>query len=167
MLRIITKMAELSLPALMPVYEQSNLANASDNWPDLPNGFALQLAEQEFGQYLREVFFKTPGAFCAVWEEEGKYVSALRLEPFRDGMLLEALETAPAERRKGYAVKLVRSVLAFMGDMKVYSHVGKRNAASLAVHKHCGFRVLQDHAAYIDGSVDRRCCTLCYQKSME
>lgn len=167
MLKIFTKMADISLQSLLPVYEQSNRMSASENWPDLPQGFALQLAEQEFGQYLREIFFMTPGAVCAVWEVEGTYVSALRLEPYRDGLLLEALETAPAERRKGYAGNLLKEILVLFGMQKIYSHVEKRNGASLTVHRVCGFQEISDHAVYIDGSVDYRCCTLCYQKTTE
>ena len=164
MLKIIGNMADISLPSLMAVYEDSNRENASEFWPNLPEGFALQMAEQEFAQYLREIFFKTKDAVYAVWEADGVYVSALRLEPYRDGLLLEALETAPSERGKGYAQKLVHGVLCRIGDRKVYSHVGKRNASSLSVHKRCGFQFLEDHAVYIDGSVNHRCVTLLYHK---
>lgn len=156
---------ELRFPELMQVYEQSNLETASER-KDLPTMFALQLAEQDFRQYLQEVFFRTPGAICAVWEENGHYVSALRLEPYKDGLLLAALETAPSFRKQGYAATLIREVqryLAEAGNVKIYSHVNKRNTASLRTHEKCGFRVISDCAAYINGSVDSRSCTLLYE----
>ena len=149
----------------MEVYADSNAEKASE-WPDLPHGFALQLAEQDFRQYLNEVFFQTPGALCAVWEESGNYVSALRLEPYKDGLLLEALETIPAERKKGYAVTLIQEVqqyLAAQGPLKLYSHVNKRNIASRKTHEKCGFSLISDHAVYISGSVDYCCNTLLYE----
>lgn len=165
MLIMATSLRQLRLPELMEVYADSNAEKAMD-WPNLPRGFALQMAEQEFRQYLQEVFFRTSGAICAVWEEKGKYVSALRLEPYRDGLLLEALETKPDQRGKGYAQTLIREVQRYLteqGPVKLYSHITKRNSVSRSVHEKCGFRVISDHAVYIDGSVDFRCDTWLYE----
>lgn len=165
MLIMATSLRQLRFSELMEVYADSNEEKASD-WPNLPRGFAVQLAEQEFRQYLQEVFFRTPGAVCAVWEINGKYVSALRLEPYQDGLLLEALETAPGARKKGYAASLIREVqkeLAASGAVKLYSHIGKRNMASLKTHDACGFRQISDCAVYINGSVDYQCGTFLYE----
>ena len=165
MLIIAKSLRQLRFSELMEVYADSNREKAED-WPNLPPMFALQLAEQEFRQYLQEVFFRTPGAVFAVWEEEGFYVSALRLEPYKDGLLLEALETAPDQRNRGYAVTLIRAVQQYLkprGSVKIYSHVNKRNTASLKTHEKCGFSVISDHAVYISGSVDYRSCTLLYE----
>ena len=46
---------------------------------------------------------------------------------------------------------------------RIYSHVSKKNAPSLAVHKKCGFRQVLDYAKYIDGSVARNAVTLQYR----
>ena len=162
MLILATSLRQLRFGDLMEVYADSNEEKASD-WPNLPHGYALTLAEQDFRQYLVEVFFPTPGAVCAVWEENGKYVSALRLEPYRDGLLLEGLETHPIHRRKGYAALLISTVQQHLGAVKIYSHVEKRNAASLKTHEKCGFSIISDHAVYINGNVDHRCCTLLYE----
>ena len=162
MLILATSLRQIRFRELMEVYADSNEEKASD-WPDLPRGFALNLAEQDFRQYLDEVFFRTPGALCALWEEDGRYVSALRLEPYKDGYLLEALETHPLFRRKGYAVKLIQAVQPHIGSVRIYSHVNKRNLASLKTHERCGFKPQSDHAVYINGSVDYRCSTLLYQ----
>lgn len=162
MLRCIYSMKELPFGALMAVYEQSNQENGEEFWPDLSAGERLLRAEQEFYQYLQQVFFQTEGAFYCLWEVKGRPVCALRLEPYRDGMLLEALETAPEQRRKGYATALIRAALAQVGTVKIYSHVGKRNEASLKTHIACGFRRISEQAVYADGSVNDRCCTLLY-----
>ena len=157
------KQKELAFGKLMEVYAEGNLENGRDLWPDEPEHRQIALAEQEFYQYLQQVFFKTDGAAYLIWEENGSYRSALRLEPYRDGLLLEALETAPVMRRKGYAAKLVQAALVYAGNVKIYSHVGKKNAASLRTHQKCGFIRILDYAVYADGSVNDRCCTLCHQ----
>ncbi len=161
MLYLATKLREVDFSALMSVYEEGNRENGALLHPELPEGQQLLQAEQSFHQYLSEVFYTTTGAVCAIWVENGAYVSTLRLEPYEDGLLLAALETAPAHRRKGYAEKLIRAVQAEF-PQKIYSHVSKRNTASLAVHKKCGFRQVLDYAKYIDGSVVRSAITLCY-----
>lgn len=165
MLILIHTFRELRVGELMAVYADSNQEKAFD-WPNLPEMFALQLAEQDFRQYLKDVFFRTPGAFCAIWEEHGKYVSALRLEPYRDGLLLEGLETAPEHRKKGYACMLILSVQNYLkeqGKSKIYSHIEKHNQASRKTHEKCSFKEISDCAVYINGSVDYRCSTFLYE----
>lgn len=161
LLHIARMLRELDFRQLMDVYEEGNLENAAELWPGEPEGQLLLMAEQSFHQYLRECFFPTEGASYFVWVENGDYVSALRLEPYQDGLLLEALETKPGERRKGYAEALVKAVLTEVGETKIYSHVGKRNTASLKTHEKCGFRRILEHAVYADGSVMTNHCTLC------
>ena len=162
MLILATKLCELSFTGLMTVYEEGNQENGALMYPELPENRQILNAEQSFYQYLKESFFPTKGAVYAIWEEGGIYISALRLEPYEDGLLLEALETAPAYRRKGYAEKLILSVQENF-PQKMYSHISKRNAPSLAVHEKCGFRKVLDYARYIDGSVARNAVTLCYR----
>lgn len=164
MLKIATSLKDLSFSRLMEIYIESNLENGEDQWPELSEDRRLLLAEQGFYDYLRESFFRTTGAAYAVWELDGKYVSALRLEPYKDGLLLEALETAPAERRKGYAEALIQAVQHRTGGTKIYSHVHKENVPSLKIHEKCGFRRGMEYAAYIDGSFNHRCCTMVYEK---
>ena len=165
MLRLATSFRDFCFSDLLEVYSDSNWEKAAD-WPDLPPMFALEMAERDFREYLEDVFFRTPGAVLALWEEKGKCVSALRLEPYKDGLLLEGLETSPVERKKGYATMMINAVqqkLAAQGPVKLYSHVHKKNIASLHTHKKCGFSMVCDHAVYINGNVDYRCCTVMYQ----
>lgn len=156
------KLRELSFRELMEVYVEGNCENAQDRYPELSEGEGLLHAEQDFYSYLHDVFFTTSGARYALWVENGKYISALRLEPYRDGLLLEALETLPLQRRKGYASMLIRAVQESNCGTIIYSHVNKSNVPSLKTHEKCGFRRISDHCILIDGSVNRYCCTLCW-----
>ena len=164
MLYLATKLRELNFSKLMAVYEEGNRENAAIFFPDLPEGQRMIQAEQSFYQYLQEGFFTVQGAKYCIWQVNGKYVSALRLEPYRDVWLLEALETAPDQRRKGYAEALIQAVLERCGNTKIYSHVGKHNEASLRVHEKCGFQRILEYAVYVDGSVNSRCCTLVHER---
>ena len=163
MLIIAKRMNDFSFGKLMEVYAEGNLENGQDLWPDEPQWRQIALAEQEFYSYLRQIFFKTDGVACLIWEEHGRYISALRLEPYRDGLLLEALETSPEHRRMGYGTLLVKAALEYAGNVKVYSHVGKQNVPSLRTHERCGFRRILEYSVYADGSVNDRCCTLCHE----
>lgn len=162
MLILARSLRELFFRGLMDIYIEGNQENGEELWPGLSPNEQVLRAEQDFYQYLRERFFTVPGAVYAVWEENGKYVSALRLEPYKDGLLLEALETVPELRRQGYAAKLIRAVQLRCGSTKIYSHVGKWNEASLKTHEKCGFRRILSYAAYIDGSVNNRSYTMVY-----
>ncbi len=160
MLKLFHKLRELDFEQLMAVYEEGNRENAEEFFPDDTPAVQLERAKQSFEEYLREDFFRVPGAFYAVWEQGGEYVSALRLEPYEDGWLLEALETKPLERRKGYAAQLIAAATEKIPNGPVYSHVGKRNAASMAVHLQCGFVKILDYAKYVDGTVTQYSYTL-------
>ena len=92
------KLRDISFSSLMTVYEEGNRENAAEFWPHLEERERMIQAEQEFYQYLKQIFFPTENARYCILVEQGSYVSALRLEPYRDGLLLEALETAPDQR---------------------------------------------------------------------
>ena len=162
MLIIAEKLNELSFDKLMALYAEENMNTGSIRWPEESQWRQVALAEEEFRDYLRQVFFRTAGARYLILEELGRYVCALRLEPYRDGLLLEALETAPDYRRKGYATSLIEAAMQTAAEEKIYAHVDWRNTASLRTHEKCGFAKVLDYAVYIDGSVDSRCCTLCH-----
>lgn len=171
MLLIANTMKELSFSSLMDTYLETNRRQGAQIAPDAYEEEQLRLAEQEFYFYLHDIFFPNPDSLYAVLIDEGVYVSALRLEPYRDGLLLEALETAPAYRKRGCAARLITQVQSWLlqrGEVRIYSHVDKRNHASLNAHRKCGFEKISDCAAYIDGSVDRRAYTfLCEIKNEE
>lgn len=164
MLIVAKSMKELSFGKLMEVYAEGNLENGRERWPEEPEGRQIALAEEDFFNYLQQIFFKTDNASYLIWEEGGRYISALRFEPYLDGLLLEALETRPEMRRRGYGVKLLEAALEFAGDSVVYSHIHKQNTASICAHEKCGFTKVGNRAVYIDGSVNKRCCTYCRKK---
>lgn len=164
MLKIINSMAELDTEQLLSVYRQTIFNQQTNHNCDDALSFPLQ-AEADFLAYLREDFFPTKGAFYCVWVVDGGYASAVRFEPYQDGLLLESLETKPAERRKGHAMKLVVESLKILtqSDYRtVYSHIAKRNKPSIALHKCCGFKVFWDSATLIDGTVSSQYCTMVY-----
>lgn len=142
----------------MSVYWESNMQSGSEHYGDFSNDRQLLEAEQYFYQFLIE-FFKVKGAVYCIWSENGCYQSALRLEPYRDGLLLEGLETAPQSRNRGFAKKLLRSTIDYLKIYKIYSHIAKTNIISQRTHISCGFTELSDYAVYIDGSVDSHAST--------
>lgn len=158
MLYLAKTLKQLQFGKLMEVYLEGNLEKAAEA--------GLLQAEQDFYQYLKECFFPTDGAVYAIWEENGEYISALRLEPYKDGLLLAALETAPAFRRNGYARKLMEAVLEAFAEHNIYSHISKGNLPSLSLHEACGFRKIAESAVYLDGSVNARAVTLLHQSTL-
>ena len=95
MLKLIYHMRELDFHSIVRLYK-----NDSFEAYDVEYRFA---AEHAFCHYLREVLFTIKDAFYAVWIERNQYIAVLHVEPYRDGMLLEALETSQKNRRQGYA----------------------------------------------------------------
>ena len=140
----------------MQVYDQSLQEFGSERYPWLDQNEQRLEAEQDFYLYLRD-FLRPKDSIIAVWEDEGSYVSALRLEAYRDGVLIEGLETLPYHRQKGYAINLLKAVLLYLEGIhcrRVYSHIHKKNIPSIRTHLSCGFDCLLDYSVYIDGSVD-------------
>lgn len=164
MLTVAKSLRELDFGALMAVYVEGNRENGEDFYPHLSAEEQRLQAEQDFYAYLADCFFPAAGAAYYIWSEGGRYVSALRLEPYQDGLLLEALETCPEFRGRGYAKQLIRAVLETAEFEKIYVHISRRNTPSIAVHTACGFRKILDHAVYADGSLLRSSDTYLYEK---
>ena len=165
MLRIARKLSELSFSELMRIYIEGNQENGKELYPDDTEGIQLRKVEEAFYQYLTSVFFHQKESCYMIWVANGRYQAALRLEPYQDGYLLSALETAPETRRKGYATNLIKETLTYLSSSEsgvLYSHVSKRNAPSLAIHRKCGFQVIKDYAVYSDGSVLHNHLTFAY-----
>lgn len=139
MVRIIRSLKDLNVRQLMDLYGAT---------------------EQDFYTSLID-FYSEHDAYYAVLLVDGRYLSAVRVELYRDGWIVAGLQTAHNERNKGYAKRLLTGVLQQMPKgCKVYSHVDKRNAPSFAVHVACGFEKILDHAVYLDGSVSTNALTL-------
>lgn len=159
MLLKITSMDDLDIPALMAVYAEGNEENAAYFYPDLSEPERIRKAETEFARFLREEFFPKPENVQFVLEKNGVWAAALRLTKLADCWWLEALETKPGERRKGYALELLRAVQSELGPGAVIRDcVSKRNEPSLRTHFAAGFEIENDPAVeYPDGTTDDRC----------
>lgn len=158
MLKIIRSYLKIDTVQLKSVYEESCRKQGNVVYGHHHPTQQIFLAEQEMVEGVK-CFFRDRDAFYAVWILNERYVSALRMEPYRDGYLLEGLETHPDMRKRGYATRLVHEVCDQI-SVPVYSHVDKNNAPSLAVHRACGFQIIKDFAVYIDGSVSHQAYTL-------
>ena len=150
-------------PALSEIYRQSLQEAGAAQYPEEADSVREALAWEDFSSYIRLDFFPQEESLYALWQEKGRYVSAARIEPYRDGCLLSGLETAPDFRGRGYASALLDSLLEVLkerGIQRAYSHVRKENRPSLAVHQKAGFVIFKDSAVYLDGSADNRSDTL-------
>ncbi len=166
MLRIVDSLNQLPFSALMEIYIEGNAENGQEKYPELPPAQQLAEAEQDFYAYLK-IFFRQTDSRYFLWEEAGRYVSALRVEPYESGYLIAALETEPSRRNCGYAKTLLQEVLFWIekhNPAPVYSHISKANKPSLVVHKAVGFAEFLPHSRYADGSVSHNALTLRYEK---
>lgn len=128
-----------------------------------PDGITLAAAiaaeEQDFLKFVRKFLSEERNCYY-ILEENGEWVSALRLTHLDDFYYLEALETTENHRREGCAVRLLHEVAALLrtrGTVSIRSCVHKRNAPSLATHKKCGFIIAEENGTdYLDGSCSDR-----------
>ena len=146
----------LSFSKLLDVYSESceNAGKRLD--PDASAMQQRRYGEKDFCEYLDDVFFATKDATYYIWAENDIYLSAARLEPYRDGWLLAGIETIPQHRGQGYAGKLMNAIIASLrleGSYKLYSHISRRNQASIRLHRSCGFDKIYDYAKFIDGTI--------------
>ncbi len=145
---------KLDFSELMEVYVEGNVENGQCFWPEEAPERQMELAVEQFRSYLVDGFYGTAQGIYWVWTENGRYVSALRLEQHPDGLLLEALETRPDHRGMGYAKRLILEVLGQLpAGTRVYSRVDKENTPSLATHCSCGFSKVFDYAVGSDGEI--------------
>ena len=135
-------------------------------YPYLSQGEQVRNIEQDFYCYLNSVFFQQPDSYYAIWEEHGRYLTAVRIEPYTNGLLLCGLETLPQMRRRGYATSLMRALMDHLrkqGRGTLYSHVSKINNASLSLQLQFGFQIIEDYAILSDASVSHSYYTLRYK----
>ena len=148
MLRKITEYRDLDERKLMDVYSESNYENTDYFFPEeTDKEKAVRQVEAGFLDFLKNDFFSKPEAAVWVYEESGTWFCALRTCRVRDVYFLEALETRPDQRRKGYAALLLSAVVDAMkkdGPFRLYDCVSKRNTASLKTHEKCGFRIVSE-----------------------
>ena len=147
MLHRITSFDGIDSRKLMDIYREGNLENADYFYPDEPNRpLAIQKCEADFLHFLETNFYQREGSEYWILEEENTWVSALRLNQIEDGFYyLEALETHPLFRKKGYAARLLNGVIDVLkqrGSFKICDTVSKTNEASIGTHQKCGFEIV-------------------------
>ena len=162
MLKVIKHPKYMDFTQIIHVYARS-IGAASEAYKDAISSYEKKrMAENEFYSFLVDWLCNCDEHILFIWEREDNYVSAVRVEPYKDGYLVCGLETRPDQSGKGYAKALLEHVVSYLGHEKpLYSHVDKKNASSLAVHVHAGFTVISDTAAFVDGTVTNRAYTLC------
>ncbi|MBQ8815083.1 MAG: GNAT family N-acetyltransferase [Lachnospiraceae bacterium] len=130
------------------IYIEASMENATDKHPELSDlTEAIKEEERYFIDFLKTFFSKEQNTYY-VLDVDGQWVSALRLTKIDDFYYMEALETAPNHRRKGYAAALIREVISSLsgkGAVKIRSNVNKKNIASLATHRKCGFTIEEEN----------------------
>ncbi len=169
----------LDLPKLMEVYRESNEENAAEFYPDETDPEkGRHLVEQKFYDYLKDDFFRREAVRYYVLEEDGKWVSAIRLFPVSGSngegpeaeapgaWYAEALETAPSFRRQGYARKMLGLLFDRLeGPFEITDTVSRTNAASLQFHLSCGFDIYQDPACCaLNGKINENAVTMRYRR---
>lgn len=164
----ITDCVGLDEKKLMHIYSEGNLENTDYFYPDISDKVeAVKKVEKDFCNYIKTEFLNGKNAYY-VLEADGIWVSALRLNFIEDGFYyIEALETSPQHRRKGYAAKLLNAVTAELketrGNFKVFDCVSKKNAASIGAHKKCGFKIESENGYdYLQKEYDDHCYGLMY-----
>ena len=151
MLHRIAEYSGIDERKLMDLYAESNTDNIEYFFPDEEDKqLALSKVEAGFLDFLRNEFFVHEGNVYYVYEERGVWVSALRLNRIEKGLYyVEALETHPAYRRRGYAVKLYLAIFDELkkdGAFRICSSVHKSNTASVLTHIKSGFRLVPGSA---------------------
>ena len=134
---------------LMNLYAESNIENVDYFYPNMADKTAaLALVEEGFLNYLKTDFFVRPNATYYILEEEGNWVSALRISLVENSecrrYYMEALETHPSSRHKGYASRLLVEVIATLkhgGSFILCDCVSKHNEPSFKTHLKCGFKI--------------------------
>ena len=160
MLIKITEYQQLDTGKLMDVYYESNYENTDFFFPEeADKEAAVKMVEAGFLDFLKNDFFSKTDAAYWILETGGIYVSALRTCRTKEGLYyLEALETHPDHRRKGYGAMLLSDVADSLkedGPFRLLSCVGKKNTASLKAHEKSGFQIVSEEGYdYLNGETD-------------
>ena len=166
-MRRVTELGAREFRKLMDIYAEGNRENAEYFYPELPLADGVAREEQKFAKMLRESFLCKAENELYVLETEGRWVAALRLTRMDGFYYLEALETKPDQRKKGYGKALLTALckeLAARGPVVVRDCVGKRNEASLRTHLSAGFVIDRDPGIeYPGGEADARCFGMLYR----
>ena len=120
----------------------------SESMSDLRQNFDCDSAMREAYSIFVRDFIRDPKRLILVEEVSGEWASALRAIETKPGRwFLEALETTPEKRGRGFASALLLHTISFLqsvGMTEAACTISKNNAKSQAVHKKCGFTPTDD-----------------------
>ena len=95
-----------------------------------------------YASFLRD-FVKNPKQLILVEATDDEWVSALRaIETIEGHWFLEAVETKPEERKKGFGNDLLVHTIDYLkniGMRELTCTISKNNLKSQALHRKCGF----------------------------
>lgn len=135
MLNAVTQIDENAIRRLLSVYSESM------------NDMKMNFADDEemraaYASFLRD-FVKNPKQRILVETFEDTWVSALRAIEITEGRwFLEAVETKPDERKKGFGKALLYDTIDYLktlGMTEATCTISKNNYKSQALHETCGF----------------------------
>ena len=172
MLLVWTSTDGLDREQFSSVYRGSALENCRGMYPGEPTPqAALARYEREHLAYMDGPFFQDEGGILYILASpEGRYRSAVKLYPWQGERCwhIEALETRPEDRGKGYGTQVLREMIARLeqdGPVTLRSEVSKGNASSLRAHQKAGFRRWAEQVTEMDGSLNDKQCIMVYQSA--
>lgn len=156
----------LNKEEFLAVYKGSAEINAPQWYPDLPFEAAVQKYESGYWDFMQRSFWEEKGVLL-VAHSDSHYVSAVvAYQKENHSFLIEALETAPNERGKGYGKIVLKEMLDFLvhsdSNATVYSFTGKKNIASQRTHASLGMEKLHDYWQDESGTIDNTQITYVY-----
>ena len=97
---------------------------------------------EAYASFLQD-FVKNPKQLILVEVSDDEWVSALRaIETMEGHWFLEAVETKPEKRKKGFGKNLLYHTIDYLkniGMKELTCTISKNNLKSQALHKKCGF----------------------------
>lgn len=152
MILVVNSLRVLDFSQLTRLYEDDIEQDRRRHYAHMDAAEGRFCAENDLYHYLRDCFFGQNNGAYYIYEENGKYLSAFRIEQYLDGLLINALITDEGHRNKGLASDLLNKLFESV-TVPVYAHIYRKNMASLAIHRKFGFKKHADHAVMLDGSV--------------
>ncbi len=135
MINIVTQIDENTISRLLSVYSES----MDDMRINFNNDVEMCLA---YASFLRD-FVQNPKQLIVVETVNDDWVSALRAIETTDGhWFLEAVETKPDERKKGFGKNLLCHTIDYLknrGMKELTCTISENNYKSQALHEKCGF----------------------------
>ncbi len=157
-----------ALHLIRSVYAEGCRENAQWRHPEATDLTGAIAEEEQFFLDFMHAFMPQERNRYYILEENGEWVSALRLTRIDDFYYMEALETAENHRKEGCAARLTNEVIALLrtrGAVEIRSNVDKDNAASLATHKKCGFVIAEENGInYITSSQSEHLYGMLYRE---